>query len=85
MKTLRRSLRVAASPGRPPIDSTGMPSAPKISANRSAPAPDTRHGVRRPVAGHGREQRDVDERGPGGAIAAATSRFTSALVVFRSA
>ena len=51
MKTLRNSFSPAASPGRAPTTSTGIPSGPKISAKRSAPSPDASAGVRRPVLG----------------------------------
>ena len=63
MKTLRSSFSPAASPGREPTTSTGIPSGPKISAKRSAPSPDASAGVRRPVLGNDADQRDVHELG----------------------
>ena len=50
MNTLRNSFRVAAMPGSVPTISTGMPSAPKRSANATAPAPETSVGVPSPRA-----------------------------------
>ena len=86
MKTERRSLRVAASPGRSDTTSTGMPRGPNTSANACAPAPDASAGCAEAARRHRPEQRDVREPCAGsGDECGDARRFSAGDAVFRSA
>ena len=61
MNTERRSLRIAASPGRSDTTSTGMPSGPSASANACAPGPGRQSRCSEPASRDRSEQRDVRE------------------------
>ena len=82
MKTLRSSFSPAASPGRAPTTSTGIPSGRKSAAKRSAPAPDASAGVARPRLGT--SPISATSANCTGS-ASASSRFSSGEDVFRSA
>ena len=84
-KTLRTSLRADASPTSGPTGVTGIPSAPMVSAKRSAPGPDTSAGVASPRPGTAPSSATSANVAPPPATASAAARLTAGAAVLRSA